>query len=146
MQSLVDLAEECPEAVRLLRGRTFARAPVTPPKTAGGRRAHGQIAGPSAAELLRPNSDVSLTTTRWGAITLAPNCQCGTTWMTLSTDSKYPSRRAYVVNLRSDATPDALIGRLENLVTGRRCEFTSARELLGLIAGDIDEPARPEAV
>jgi len=26
MQSLVDLAEECPEAVRLMRGRTFARA------------------------------------------------------------------------------------------------------------------------
>ena len=66
--------------------------------------------------------------------------------MILSTDSKYPSRRMYVVKLRSDATPDALIGRLENLVTGRRCEFTSARELLGLIAGDIDEPARPEAV
>ena len=26
MQSLVDLAEECPEVVQLMRGRTFARA------------------------------------------------------------------------------------------------------------------------
>jgi hypothetical protein len=64
--------------------------------------------------------------------------------MILSTDSKYPSRRAYVVKLRSDATPDALAGRLENLVTGRRCVFTSAHELLSLIAGDIIEPATPD--
>jgi hypothetical protein len=66
--------------------------------------------------------------------------------MVLSNDSKYPNRRAYVVNLRSDATPHALMGRLENLVTGRRCEFTSARELLRMIVGDIDEPSRPDAV
>ena len=57
--------------------------------------------------------------------------------MVLSSDSKYPNRRAYVVKLRSDATPDALIGRLENLVTGRRGEFTSARELLRLLVGDM---------
>jgi len=64
--------------------------------------------------------------------------------MIFSTDSKYPSRRAYVIKLRSDATPDALAGRLENLVTGRRGEFTSAHELLRLIAGDIVEPASPD--
>ena len=63
--------------------------------------------------------------------------------MILRTDSKYPSRLAYVIKLRSDATPDALAGRLENLVTGRRGEFTSAHELLRLIAGDILEPAPP---
>lgn len=63
--------------------------------------------------------------------------------MILSTKSKYPSRRAYVVKLRSDATPRALVGRLENLVTGRQCEFTSARELLCLIAGDIAGPEAP---
>ncbi len=63
--------------------------------------------------------------------------------MILNADSKYPTRRAYVVKVRSDATPDALAGRLENLVTGRRCEFTSARELLRLIIGDIVEPATP---
>ncbi len=63
--------------------------------------------------------------------------------MILNADSKYPTRRAYVVKVRNDATPDALAGRLENLVTGRRCEFTSARELLRLIAGDIVDPATP---
>lgn len=66
--------------------------------------------------------------------------------MTLSTDSKYPNRRAYVVNLRSDATAASLVGRLENLVTGRRREFTSARELLSLIVGDIVEPPPPEGL
>jgi hypothetical protein len=57
--------------------------------------------------------------------------------MVLSTDSSYPNRRTYVVKLRSDATPEALVGRLENLVTGRQGEFTSAHELLGLIVGDV---------
>ncbi len=66
--------------------------------------------------------------------------------MVLSSESKYPTRRAYVVKLRSDATPDALIGRLENLVTGRRGEFTSAHELLRLIVGDIVEPASPDGL
>jgi hypothetical protein len=66
--------------------------------------------------------------------------------MILSNDSKYPSRRAYVVKLRSDATPDAFAGRLENLVTGRRGEFTSAQELLRLIVGDIVESATPDGL
>lgn len=57
--------------------------------------------------------------------------------MVLSTDSKYPNRRTYVVKLRNDATPDALVGRLENLVTGRQGEFGSAHELLHLIVGDV---------
>ena len=39
----------------------------------------------------------------------------------------------------SDATPDALVGRLENLVTGRRFEFGSADELLDVIIHAIDE-------
>jgi hypothetical protein len=60
--------------------------------------------------------------------------------MILSADSKYPSRRAYVVNVRSDATPGSLVGRVENLVTGRRCEFTSAHELARLIADDLARP------
>jgi hypothetical protein len=64
--------------------------------------------------------------------------------MILSTDSKYPSRRAYVVKLRVDATPDALAGRLENLVTRGRWEFTSAHELLRLIVGDLVEPPTPD--
>ena len=58
--------------------------------------------------------------------------------MPFNTDSKYPTRRAYVVKVRGDAKPDALAGRLENLVTGRQCEFASGRELLDSIAGDIE--------
>jgi hypothetical protein len=65
--------------------------------------------------------------------------------MALSTNSKYPSRRAYVVKLRSDATADALVGRLENLVTGRRYEFASEKELIRLIAGDIVESTSLDA-
>lgn len=58
--------------------------------------------------------------------------------MPFNTDSKYPTRRAYVVKMRGEAKPDALTGRLENLVTGRQCEFTSGRELLESIASDLE--------
>jgi hypothetical protein len=58
--------------------------------------------------------------------------------MTFNTDSKYPTRRAYVVKVRGDANPDALAGRLENLVTGRQCDFASGRELLESIASDLE--------
>jgi hypothetical protein len=58
--------------------------------------------------------------------------------MTLSADPKYPSRRMYVVKLRSDATSSALCGRLENLVTCKQSDFTSAGELLESIARDIE--------
>ena len=57
--------------------------------------------------------------------------------MPFNTDSKYPTRRAYVMKVRGDARPDALAGRLENLVTGRQCELASGRELLESIAGDL---------
>jgi hypothetical protein len=57
--------------------------------------------------------------------------------MVLDPESKYPSRRAYVVKLRRDATPAALVGRLENLVTGRQREFSSADELSASIAADL---------
>lgn len=58
--------------------------------------------------------------------------------MTLDPKSKYPSRRAYVVKVRSDAKPGALAGRIENLVTGRQHEFASGRELIESIASDLD--------
>ena len=58
--------------------------------------------------------------------------------MILRADPKYPSRRTYVVKLRSDATPDELCGRLENLVTCEQLDFASARELFELIARDIE--------
>lgn len=59
--------------------------------------------------------------------------------MTLRADPKYPSRRAYVVKLRGDATPPALAGRVENLVSGRQLEFTSGGELLDCIVRDLLE-------
>jgi hypothetical protein len=58
--------------------------------------------------------------------------------MTLNAQSKYPSRRAYVLKMRGDARPDALAGRLENLVTGRQLEFASGRELLDAIAAELE--------
>ena len=53
-------------------------------------------------------------------------------------ETKYPSRLSYVLKLRAEATADALVGRLENLVTGQRLEFGSGRELLEAIAREID--------
>ena len=58
--------------------------------------------------------------------------------MTLNAESKYPTRRAYVVKVRGDAKADALAGRIENLVTGCQHEFGSARELIESIARDLD--------
>ena len=58
--------------------------------------------------------------------------------MTLNPESKYPSRRAYVLKLRSDAKPGALAGRLENVITGRQHEFSSDGELLDSLAGDLE--------
>jgi hypothetical protein len=61
--------------------------------------------------------------------------------MSLNPESKYPSRRAYVVKMRNDATPQALAGQVENLVTGASREFASGRELLESIASDLDDNA-----
>ena len=58
--------------------------------------------------------------------------------MALKREPKYPSRRAYVLKVRSDAKPDALAGRLENLVSGRQLEFASGPELLDSIAADLE--------
>jgi hypothetical protein len=57
--------------------------------------------------------------------------------MTLNPDPKYPTRRTYVVKVRSDATPETFCGRLESLVTCQQSDFTSASELFDLIACDI---------
>jgi len=59
--------------------------------------------------------------------------------MPLNAESKYPSRRAYVVKMRNDATAQALAGQVENLVTGASREFTSGRELLESIASDLED-------
>ena len=65
--------------------------------------------------------------------------------MTLNPESKYPTRRAYVVKVRSDAAPDALSGRLENLVTGRQRDFASGQELLESIENDLQAAAHKDA-
>ena len=57
--------------------------------------------------------------------------------MALNSEAKYPSRRTYVVKVRSDAKPDALAGRLENLVTGQQLDFASGKELVNSIATDL---------
>ena len=57
--------------------------------------------------------------------------------MTLSQESKYPSRRTYVLRLRNDATPGAVAGRLENIVTGTQHAFESAHELLESITREL---------
>jgi len=62
--------------------------------------------------------------------------------MTLKTEATYPSRRTYVLKVRSDTEPGALAGRLENLVTGQVRDFSSAGELLESIASDLDASAR----
>ena len=61
--------------------------------------------------------------------------------MSLKRESKYPSRRAYVVKVRADAQPGELAGRVENLVTGTQHEFTSGGELLESIASDLKASA-----
>jgi hypothetical protein len=57
--------------------------------------------------------------------------------MPLKSESTYPSRRTYVLKLRSDAGPNALAGRIENVVTGGSREFLSAQELLESIVRDL---------
>jgi hypothetical protein len=57
--------------------------------------------------------------------------------MVLSGQSKYPSRRSYVVKLRADAAPQALVGVVENVVTGKQYGFASAEQLVDLLQADI---------
>ena len=59
--------------------------------------------------------------------------------MALSSEIKYPNRRTYVLKVRSDATPGALAGRIENVVTGRQRDFGSERELVESLASDLSE-------
>ena len=62
----------------------------------------------------------------------------------MSSDSKFPNRRAYVVKVRSDATPDAMCGRVENLLTCEQHEFTSSLELVELIRDDLASGSTPD--
>jgi hypothetical protein len=68
--------------------------------------------------------------------------------MALNADSKFPNRRAFVVKLRSDASPGELRGRIENLLTCEQREFSSAPELIAHLEAGLDAatvpPARPD--
>lgn len=64
--------------------------------------------------------------------------------MTLRADPTYPTRRTYVIKLRSDATPDAFCGRVENLVTCQHSDFTCPRELVDVLVRDIDSTGAGE--
>ena len=57
--------------------------------------------------------------------------------MTLNANSKYPSRRTYVLKVSSDAKPDALAGCVENLVTGASRDFATGEELLDSLVRDL---------
>ena len=58
--------------------------------------------------------------------------------MTLDREPRFPSRRTYVLKLRSDARPGLVAGRLENLVTGEQREFASASELMRTLESDLE--------
>ncbi len=65
--------------------------------------------------------------------------------MVLNPESKYPNRRAYVLKLRRDATPDTLAGRVENLVTGDQFEFASGYALIESLVRDLEAASGPQA-
>jgi hypothetical protein len=58
--------------------------------------------------------------------------------MALKTESKFTSRRTYLLKIHSHAKPGALTGRLENFVTGQQREFASSDELIASILNDLD--------
>ena len=58
--------------------------------------------------------------------------------MPFNSESPYPTRRTYVVKMRSDATCGTFAGRFENVLTGKEREFNSGRELLESIAADLE--------
>ena len=65
--------------------------------------------------------------------------------MAFQPESKYPNSRSCVPDVGSDAKPDALVGRLENLVTGKQREFATGGELLESIARDLaSSDAKPQ--
>jgi len=98
-----------------------------------------------SAQDFRRNCDDLLTTVRSAAPTLTAIAILEAETM-LKGEPKFPARRTYVVKFRSDATLEALCGRVENLITCKQSEFASARELCRLIAHDFqscaDEPTR----
>ena len=57
----------------------------------------------------------------------------------LSSETRYPTRRMYVVKIRGDATRGTFAGRFENVVDGNEREFSSAHELIESMASDLEK-------
>jgi hypothetical protein len=59
--------------------------------------------------------------------------------MTLNRHASYPSTRSYVLKLHRDASPQRglVVGRLENMTSGRHFDFHSADELLAYLSEDM---------
>jgi hypothetical protein len=59
--------------------------------------------------------------------------------MTLSSETTYPGARRYVLKLHRDAAPaqGRLVGRLENMSSGRLYDFASGEELLACFSLDM---------
>ena len=157
MRSLVDLAEERPEAVQLMRGRTFrarstdaaAHARGEPDAAIASIRRAMEEATESAPDRRPTFCDRTATFPHHQA----PSVYYAGAGLSMSKHLDDPQHRFEVSQptcVRRQAAqrcdPGRLIGRLENLVTGRRCEFTSAHELLRLIVGDIVEHATPDGL
>jgi hypothetical protein len=64
--------------------------------------------------------------------------------MPLNTESKFVSRKTYIVKLHTDSKPGVLTGRIENFVTGRQHEFASSDELIASILHDLDSNDAPQ--
>ena len=58
--------------------------------------------------------------------------------MALNSESKFTSRRTYLVKVHVHAKRGVLSGRLENFVTGQQREFASSDELVASILNDLD--------
>ena len=52
--------------------------------------------------------------------------------MVLNVNAEFPQCQTYVLKLRREAAPaeGRIVGRLEHLTTGHRCDFSSLEELL----------------
>ena len=59
--------------------------------------------------------------------------------MMLNVDTNHPAARSYVLKLHREATPgrELIRGRLENMATGRVCNFTTGDELLACLTADL---------
>jgi hypothetical protein len=58
--------------------------------------------------------------------------------MPLNTESKFASRRTFIIKVHRDSKPGFLSGRLESYVTGRQHDFASSDELIASILHELE--------